>query len=304
MVMPAWPEGRRERGSAMNEPKKHHYIPQFYLSGWCASDGRVVYYRRVPGRVVEGRIAPRSTGFEENLYTLAHLHESVRQAVETEVTADVDNRASVALRKMTAARSAQTLTPDERRAWSQFIVSLPIRNPEAVADIKQTPTRSVMERAFATAKQQCPEWAGEGDVHAAFEGRVDDDHLSRFVSANYGLMIISELMRNPDYHRIILDMHWWVADLAAAGISLITADRPYKTFRSIRHPRCLIYVPIGPKLAFYASPDPNKKKQLLGQPPKFIVKTMNRTLAMLAAKFIYAADAQHGPLAAKWLSTR
>ncbi len=285
----------------MNEPRKHHYIPQFYLSNWCAADGRVVYYRRMPGRVVEGRIAPRSTGFEKDLYTLAHLHDSVRQAVEKEVTAEVDSRAAIALRKMIASRSADGLDRSERLAWTSFVVSLPIRNPAAVADIKQGSTSSVMESAIETAKERYPEWAGEGDFRAEFEGSIDADPMSRFLSANYGLMIISELMRNPDYHRTILDMHWSVLDLAGAGVSLLTSDRPYRPFRSIRHPHCLIYVPIGPTLAFCASPDPRKRKQLLAQPPKFIVKNMNRALAMFAAEFIYAADARHGPLADKWL---
>lgn len=289
-------------GAKSNEPKNHHYIPQFYLSNWCGADGRVVYYRRVPNGVVENRIAPKSTGYEDSLYTLAHLHESVRQAVETEVTADVDNRAASALQKMVARKSTDTLTPNERLAWAQFITSLPIRNPEAVADIKKTSTRDGMEKAFKQAEQEFPAWAKAGDFKAEFEASVDEDLFARFLRDNYGLFIICELMLNPSFHQIILNMHWWVLDLAASGISLITCDRPYKTFRPISHPRGLIYVPISPSLAFYASPDPRKKRQLQAQPPKIIAKQMNRALAILAAKFVYAFDNQHAPLASKWLA--
>jgi hypothetical protein len=72
-------------------------------------------------------------------------------------------------------------------------------------------------------------------------------------------------------------------------------------FRSIDDPRCLIYVPIGPSLAFYASPDPRKERQLLARDAKEVAKVMNRSQARLAAKFIYAADTQHASLVEKWL---
>jgi Protein of unknown function (DUF4238) len=86
-------------------------------------------------------------------------------------------------------------------------------------------------------------------------------------------------------------------------VSLITCDRPYMVFRSLSHPRCLIYIPIGPKLAFYASPDPKKEGQLLAQNAKSVAKEMNRWQAVLAARFIYSADTHHGPLVHKWLRT-
>lgn len=285
----------------MNEPRKHHYIPQFYLRNWCGADNRVICYKRIPSGTIHERVTPKSTAYQKDLYTLAHLSEDLRQVLEKDVTADVDNRAAVALHKMVAAKSTDTLTGADRLSWAQFVVSLPIRNPEAVADIKETSTRTGMEKAYEQAKQELPDWAQEKDFKTEFEESVKEDRFTRFLSANYGLMVISELMLNPDFQDIILRMRWWVMDFSSAGISLITCDRPYMIFRSIRNPRCLIYLPIGPHLGFFASPDPMKQGQLLRQNGKSVVKEMNRWEASLAARYVYSADTQHTPLVEKGL---
>ncbi|ACB95079.1 DUF4238 domain-containing protein [Beijerinckia indica] len=285
----------------MSEPRKHHYIPQFYLKNWCGEDGRLICYKRIRSEVMCEPVAPISTGFQKDLYTLAHLPKNLRQAIEKDVTADVDHRASVALQKMIATKSTDTLTKEDRLGWAQFIVSLPIRNPDAVADIKETSTKAGLEKAYEQAKQEFPDWAQGETFGAEFEESVREDPFTRFLSDNYGLMVISELMLNPDYHDIILKMFWWVMDFSSAGISLITCDRPYMIFRSIGHPRGLIYLPIGPRLGFFASPDPMKRRQLLNQNIALVTKEMNRWEAKLAAQYVYAADRHHTPLIMKYL---
>jgi hypothetical protein len=110
-------------------------------------------------------------------------------------------------------------------------------------------------------------------------------------------------MLNPQFQKIILDMNWWVLDFTKAGLSLITCDRPHMIFRTIRHPRGLIYIPLSPTLGFYASPDPNKGRQLRTQTPKSVVKEMNRWQAALAARFVHAADAEHTAFVEKRLRT-
>jgi hypothetical protein len=69
------------------------------------------------------------------------------------------------------------------------------------------------------------------------------------------------------------------------------------------HPRGLIYIPLAPSFAFYASPDPNKGRQLRAQKPNSVVKEMNRWQAALAARFIYAADTEHTAFVEKRLRT-
>ena len=170
-----------------------------------------------------------------------------------------------------------------------------------MADIKQESTKSGMEKAYEKAKQTFPDWAERETFRAEFEEAVNADPFTRFLSDNYGLLVISELMLNPTYQDIILKMNWWVMDFTSANWSLVTGDRPYMIFRSIHHPQGLIYIPIGPRLAFFASPDAAKKRQLMHQPINSVAKHMNRFQVSLAAKYVYAVDTQHTALVEKHL---
>lgn len=53
----------------------------------------VICYKRVPtGEIIQERVTPKATGYQKDLYALEHLPEDLCQAIEKDVTADVDNR--------------------------------------------------------------------------------------------------------------------------------------------------------------------------------------------------------------------
>jgi hypothetical protein len=53
----------------MADPKKHHFSPVFYLTGWCDSNGTVVEYSRPYSKVVARNVQPTATGYKLFLYT-------------------------------------------------------------------------------------------------------------------------------------------------------------------------------------------------------------------------------------------
>lgn len=56
----------------------------------------VICYKRVPtGEIIQERVTPKATGYQKDLYALEHLPEDLCQAIEKDVTADVDNRAAI-----------------------------------------------------------------------------------------------------------------------------------------------------------------------------------------------------------------
>jgi hypothetical protein len=136
-----------------------------------------------------------------------------------------------------------------------------------LADIKETSTRATFESAFKKSQQEFPDGASEEDFLDTFRTAVDEDPETGFLSANNGLLVVGELMLNENYYQSLLDMEWWTVDLSRSEFTLITCDRPYMVFRSLSHPRGLLYLPIGPHLAFFASRDPNKKNSSLASPP-------------------------------------
>ena len=48
----------------MSDPKRHHYVSQFLLEGWCGDDGRLCVYTRKGGRLVFDRHTPKHTAYE------------------------------------------------------------------------------------------------------------------------------------------------------------------------------------------------------------------------------------------------
>jgi hypothetical protein len=209
----------------MSASKRHHYIPKFYLVKWADSNGLVMCYQWMQGKLVALPLPPRSIGVQSNLYRLAQVLPELRQIFERTVASDVDGQASNALRTMTE-RGAGALTGEERLAWAQFLVSLPIRNPDAVADIKETSSKQAFEKAYERAVEKYPGWATTYDLRKELKEGIDEDPQTRALHANYGIFIIGELMVNPQFQRLLLDMHWWTVNFDGSNVSLLTSDRP------------------------------------------------------------------------------
>lgn len=102
-----------------HNPLRHHYAPVFYLKAWCDADGKLSSYRWEGERLITGRNAPRSVGYEELLYSFTNLPEEKRQWLETEFfSREVDNNAASALSilKAEGVSSLSAGKPPQRRS--------------------------------------------------------------------------------------------------------------------------------------------------------------------------------------------
>lgn len=52
----------------MSIPKKHHYLPQFFMRRWVDADGMVTEYRRPRTELIVKRKHPAQTGYIVDLY--------------------------------------------------------------------------------------------------------------------------------------------------------------------------------------------------------------------------------------------
>jgi hypothetical protein len=120
----------------MSIPRKHHYIPVFYLKQWAGADRHVCEYRRVREKNVTRRKFPDGTGYKKDLYRIEGMPGPVAQMFESSFMHWEDTQASYALKKIVGG----DLTPWDgkmRSAWTRFILSLRFRNPESVSIIKR-----------------------------------------------------------------------------------------------------------------------------------------------------------------------
>jgi hypothetical protein len=120
----------------MNEPRDHHFVPCFYLEGWCNSDGKLTVYSRPRGRVVTKELTPKYTGFERDLYSYTGLPSPQAQSLETRFMARIDDAAAPVLKKLLNG-GLPKLTGPERSDFTRFVMSLRARHPDAVARSKE-----------------------------------------------------------------------------------------------------------------------------------------------------------------------
>ena len=114
---------------------RHHYVPQFLLRAWAETqpDRKVESFRLDLPHLPSSRRAPKHVGYEENLFalTMPVVAGMEQQAVERHLLRRIDDLAADVLRKL-AATGLAGLTPDNRRDWVRFLMSLRLRQPNII----------------------------------------------------------------------------------------------------------------------------------------------------------------------------
>ena len=115
----------------MSKEGKHHYIPVFYLKQWAGGDKSLCEFSKPYDRVKGRRIHPDGTGYVHGLNTIPGVPLHDAQYLENVFFKFTDNFAAIALRALLS-NPPWHFTPEIRSAWSRFLMSLIVRNPESV----------------------------------------------------------------------------------------------------------------------------------------------------------------------------
>ncbi|WP_421738359.1 DUF4238 domain-containing protein [Caulobacter sp.] len=120
-----------------NPPRRHHFMPVFYLKRWARADGCLEQFRRFAGRQIKPRrLAPTATGYSDDLYAMPGLSADLAQQVEKLFMQEVDSLAAAVLPALESG-GAIAWTSETRTAWARFVRSLQLRTPADVAGVKQ-----------------------------------------------------------------------------------------------------------------------------------------------------------------------
>ena len=92
-----WGGVSRPHAASMNDPRRHHYNPEFYLGEWAGADDLVCEIKKAYGKVEARRKSPKASGFERDLYRTVGLPDE--QHVEKNFLSRFDNDAARALQK-------------------------------------------------------------------------------------------------------------------------------------------------------------------------------------------------------------
>jgi Protein of unknown function (DUF4238) len=201
-------------------PRDHHYIPVFYLKQWARLDRKLTEFTVKHGKLIAKSVGPKGTGFQTDLYAFPELPPELAQHIEDIFLQYADNTASLALNILLS--GGNSWTSELRSAWSRFLISLIIRHPDMIVELKAAVLASWERTGPAT--QERYEAMREPHHPPTFNEYIEavEPHLRSKVCVN---MIIKAI----DHEQLgahINSMHWALIDLSPAQTRLLTSDRP------------------------------------------------------------------------------
>lgn len=257
--------------------QKHHYIPVFYLKQWGGPDGRLYSYSR-PYNVVKAKpVHPDGTGYLRGLYAIEGLPSEAANVLETQFLKPVDGSAAEALQAL-ARGEPFLITAQMRTAWCRFILSLMLRFPEALDQMKAQ-LRANVEKVYA--QTRTPSDPPTFDEYERLRGTGE---LARL----HGKLLI-DLMLASKMSRLIFQMHWGVMEFSKYRHTLLTSDRPVST-NILPMQTNHICIPIGPTKMFFAGETERGEREFRGLDPKWVMQASNDVIVRRASRYVYGTD--------------
>lgn len=269
----------------MNEPKRHHFLPVFYLKNWCNEEsGKLVEFSTpFMNEIKPRRVHPKGTGYIDKLYAVEGISGELSYAVEKNFLSPVDNKAATACQ---ALLSGGPVHPQYRRAWAHFIMTLLLRAPREINIIKDILRNLESETASGLMNfviRHAPK-EFHSDAGQAFE-ELKKSAESRSIEH------IIEIMSNEDIVEKIVGMDWDVIDLSTSTHELLTSDRPVMIERGEQTGgETAVFLPLSPKKLFIAVTNRSLLRQLKSQNAKNISQAVNTEIIENADKLAYGSS--------------
>lgn len=267
----------------MSQPKRHHYLPVFYLKRWAGSRGRVCRYYRPHGPVIASLVGPDSTGYEDGLYQLDGTADP--QMIETNFFRVVDDKAAPVLKSMLH-EGLGALGKAERQSWALFLMSMLTRDPHSLAEMK-----TVINGFFKANLEKLHQ-----SDYAASRRPDDPASVYEFTMertpelAEAYKAALPDMIDNPVIGQRIINMRWAMMDLSGTPDMLLTGDRPCMISCGLADPACILSLPVSPTHLFVAAHDIRLLRQLAAQPARDTVKNSNDCTVKLAVQHVYGCD--------------
>ncbi|WP_141700937.1 DUF4238 domain-containing protein [Mesorhizobium sp. SEMIA 3007] len=272
----------------MNEPKKHHFMPVFYLKNWVEDrdEGRLVQFSRPYGDLVKPkRMHPEGTGYIDRLYAKQGLPDDVAFNFETAFLSPVDSKAADALRVMLHDSPIAGWKPGMRWAWARFMLSMMFRMPEDIHRLK------------ANVRSDWLHVPGIAEDYLKIRRETDPTTFAEYVKAadesffeEAAMGIGRELMDHAKIARVMVRMRWSIVDLDRADHELLTSDRPLVATNQLHLPTSQILMPVGPRRLFVAVGDRAANMDLRRLSHNKLVSMVNREVVGNASTFVFGAN--------------
>jgi hypothetical protein len=181
--------------------------------------------------------------------------------------------------------TAPAIFVHERSAWSRFIVSLLIRNPEYVRRVAaevvgffDPSNEEVNEKCRAIKRPEEPETYGE--------------HIARtsHPAGRASAITMQKLIDSPLMGERLNRMRWSIVWFEKASLTLLTSDRPIIMTNGLVRPEDHLALPIGPRAVFVAATTEQTERMLRGWDPRKLMEHVNDRMVSQAVKYVWGVD--------------
>lgn len=270
------------------KPKKHHYLPVFYLKRWAQQHGdeKLVEFCRPYGSEVKPRrTTPAGTGYLFGLYAIDGLPPATMQKVEEEFMRPVDTYASIALDLLERGDDGIKSSLEVGSSWSLFLMSLMMRMPSDLEAFKLSYERrwkklipKMTEKYSSRTGDDFS--ASEIAVRAILSSRIDEMAMELF----------TKLVDHQNIGKTLNNLHWFTIETDQTLPEFFTSDQPMVMGPGLGHQDAFIYLPIGPRRVFVAVKDPMGERVIRARAIGSIVRLINEIVVEQAHARAYATS--------------
>lgn len=251
----------------MSTPRKHHYLPEWYLSRWQRPFNKedVIWeFARVgPRKQLRSRYRhPAATGYAKDLYTIPIEGHEDPSEIETKLLQVIDDRGAKAV---AMAEINQKAGPEDKIGLVQFMLSMIHRSPERI---------EFLERTLAERLADNPLFA-DADDSSYRAGALD---------------VFVDLVQSPLMINRMMELSVFVITIGDGGYDLLTGDSPIMMSNGLAHKDAFIMLPTGPKTLIMLAQSEAVPKHLARHDGKVLSRAMNDAIAVQAKKLVFGSD--------------
>lgn len=270
------------RAETVSNPKRHHYLPEFYQRRWTNEDGILTVYRRNRSGLEIKHKPPSAIGYGKELYSVrSEQNPERRQELERVFMSAVDNFAAKALNEMELTGSPPT-SPELRNGWARFIMRLINGSPRRVehfrAEMKQH--EAVVLREIEESydeKRKADDPPTFADFVKIMDQKIVDRSLAR---------LIQGLVDSPRIGSALIRMEWALITLPCGTLDLLSSDVPVMRSSGLGDKDGFAMMPVGPRKIFLAAHRSDVIQSFATQKTKALVRALNDAIVLQAEHFV------------------
>ena len=260
---------------------KHHYVPKFFLKRWANAVGKVNVFQIRDGRIFSQARSPEYTGFERDLYGLVTNALGIDQDhLEKRLFGPIDNNAALVLNKL---EQHEVLSEDEHIAWTFFLSSLRMRQPDVLAFLRNDGiARMKADLAKRDAMTLPPDATSTEDWFArAYPGGIETVTLTNW---------LPQMILHDEITAAFGELRWWIREFDAHQPALLLSDLPLHWEGGLKLNGFMIQLPIGPRRVFFGARSEATEQKLDAIPPLDLIRRINRTTLASSSGRVWASN--------------